>query len=93
MKQWINDKLMTNGKLISKRLNEKWFISNGHEAELNVLKQTHLNLTIACKKKLELERKCKCCDTLVFAPKEYCSMACVNKSPERASKISKAWKG
>lgn len=92
MRQWINDKLMTNGKLISRRLNDKWFISNGYSLELNVLKQTHLNLTIACKKILGLERKCKCCDNTVFAPKDYCSTTCANQSAERANKISDAWK-
>jgi hypothetical protein len=92
MRQWINDKLMTNGKLISKRLNEKWFISNGYAIELNALKQTHLNLTIACKKELGLVQTCKCCAETVISPREYCSSECANKSLERASKISNAWK-
>lgn len=93
MKKWIEDHLISNGKLISRRLNENWFISNGYEKELNLLKNTHLKLTNACKIELGLQQKCKCCDNLVFRPREYCSLTCSNKSKDRIEKIKHSWDG
>jgi hypothetical protein len=62
MKEWIENHLMTNGKFISRRLNETWFVSNGFRKEYNILTQNHLKLIDSCKINLGLQRKCKCCD-------------------------------
>lgn len=89
MKEWVESHLMTNDKLVSVRLTERWFYSNGFQDQYKTLLETHQNITIACKTVLGLVGVCgnDGCSNSVFYPRQYCCLKCSNASDQRAEKI------
>lgn len=87
MNEWIKANLMDSiGRFNKSRMNESWFIKNGHSDKYQTLIKLSRDIKEACRILL-YRRKCKCCEKYVFKPNTYCGQKCMWKDPEHKEKV------